>query len=326
MGFLFVGAVEEGWLTLNALLESPSHRAAISDIVTLTEEKGRSLSGFRSFDGLAKAHGVALHKIDHIRSPESARLIRRLQPELIIVVGWTQLLGEEVLSIPPNGCIGLHTTLLPRHRGRAPIPWAIIKGLGKTGNTLFYFTPGVDDGDIIGQKSFYITLEDTADSVYRKATRAGIDLLFEHWEGLAGRTAPRSRQDASQVDYWGKRTPEDGRIDWSLPARNIHDLIRGVTHPYPGAFTFHRGVKLLIWKSSLLGEKELDLDIAPGVVLDADPYSQGLVVGTGQGALMITEGQWPGGEPTNAWRLHQERAIDIGDAFESHSGQDGAAS
>ncbi len=319
MRIVFMGAVEEGWLTLQAILQDPARRRDFSAIVTLREDKGRRLSGYRSFHDLGRGHGLPVHEIDHVRSPEAIALLRRLSPDLLIVVGWTQLLSDEALRIPPLGSVGLHTTLLPKHRGRAPIPWAIIKGLGKSGNTLFFLTPGVDDGDIIGQKSFYLALDDDAESVYRKATQSGIDLLLEHLEGLKTGTAPRRPQNRGQVDVWPGRRPEDGLIDWDRSALEIHNLIRGVTRPYPGAFTFHRGRKLLIWKSRLLGSAELDLDVRPGAILDDAPYSGAFVAGAGDTPLLITEVEREGEAPCSGHEFMLLEDVRPGETFDNEA-------
>ncbi len=315
MNILMIGAVEEGWMVFNEVLSNENYKKHVAAIITIDEEDTSKISGFRSFDGLAEKFNIPFYKIKHIRTPEAYELIKSLNPDLIMVMGWSQLVGDDVLALPPLGSIGLHTTLLPRHRGRAPVPWAIIKSLGRSGNTLFYFTPGVDNGDIIAQKHFYITLDDTAQTVYDKATRAGIDLVMEYLPAILEGTAPKIKQDEALADHWPKRRPKDGLINWSAPALEIHNLIRGVTHPYPGAFTFINGKKLLIWESHLLGAYELGFEPLPGKIHDQAIYETGIIVGCGDTAILISKVQLEGEEEQSALEFINTANIEIGALF-----------
>ena len=315
MKIVMIGAVEEGWIVFNEVLKHSEYNNDVTAIITIDEEDTSKISGFRSFDGLAATYNKPFYKIKHIRTPEAYELIISLEPDLIMVMGWSQLVGDDVLSLPKYGCIGLHTTLLPRHRGRAPVPWAIIKNLGKSGNTLFYFTPGVDNGDIIAQKHFYITLDDTAQTVCDKATQAGVDLVMENLPRIKNGTAPRIKQDESISDHWPKRRPKDGLINWENRALEVHNLIRAVTHPYPGAFTFLNGKKILVWESHLLGSDELGFDIIPGKILDKAIYENGFIVGTGSGAVLISKVQTEGDEEMSGMDFMNKFSIETGLTF-----------
>jgi methionyl-tRNA formyltransferase len=317
MKILMIGSVEEGWKIFNEVLKCPEHNIDVVAIITLDEEKDTSLiSGYRSFEDLASSYNKPLYKIKHIRTAESYALIKSLGPDLIMVMGWSQLVSDDVLEIPKYGCIGLHTTLLPRHRGRAPIPWAIIKGLGKSGNTLFYFTPGVDNGDIIAQAHFYITLKDTAASIYAKATRAGIDLVIQNLPLIKSGSAPRIAQDESISDHWPKRKPKDGLINWNSSSMELYNLIRGVSHPYPGAYTFYEDKKLFFWAADLVSEEELEFDIIiPGKILDEARYEEGFIVGTNDGVILITSVQMEGEEEISGFEFLKRNNIIIGFVF-----------
>lgn len=320
MNIVLVGAVDEGLRAFQAILEQEEHREDIKAIVTLKTERHLQVSGYQSFDALADKFSKPIYKINHIRDRESYELFHALNPDLIIVIGWSQLLGDDILSLPRLGTIGLHTTLLPRHRGRAPIPWAIIKGLGKSGNTLFYFTPGVDNGDIIGQEHFYITLSDTARSVYAKASRAGVDLVLKYLPQIKTGLAPRIRQDESIADHWLRRRPEDGLIDWNRSATDIHNLIRGVSHPYPGAFSFIGGTKVFFWESNLLSPQELFLNVEAGAILDEARYEDGFIIGSGDGSpLLITSVQLEGKPPVSGLSFLRTHGIKIGSCFSNQA-------
>jgi methionyl-tRNA formyltransferase len=172
-----------------------------------------------------------------------------MEPDVIIVCGWQQLVGEEILRIPSGGTIGFHSSLLPRYRGRAPVNWALIRGEKKTGVTMFYCDAEADAGDIIAQRSFPILMNDTCGTVYRKAARAVRRLIHEYGPRIVDETAPRIPNDSRNHRCWPERRPEDGRIDWNRGALGTHNWIRALTHPYPGAFTYCRGRKYFVWGS-----------------------------------------------------------------------------
>jgi methionyl-tRNA formyltransferase len=319
MRTIFIGSVEEGWHSLKALLENDEALRDIEAIITIDETENEKISGYKSFKDLSQKFNKTLYNIKHIRLDESFELIKSLKPDLIVIIGWSQLVDERVLKLPPLGCVGLHSTLLPKHRGRAPIPWTIIKNIGRSGNTLFYLTPGIDDGDIIGQKTFYITMEDTAKTVYHKVTQAGIDLLLEFYPQIKNGSAPRIKQTESAIDYWPKRTPKDGLIDWNQSALEIFNLIRALSDPYPGAFTFIKGEKVIINSSSLLNQNEIDLIPAPGEIADYSPYDEGILVGTGNGILLIKNLKNASGNVESAYSFVKNNKIKIGDYFENYS-------
>jgi methionyl-tRNA formyltransferase len=289
---VFIGAVEEGWQILKAILEVPEHRRDLCGIVTLTESKHEGVSGVRSFDDLADYYEIPLYKIEHINELDSITFLSNLDPDLLLVFGWSQLLSGDVLKIPRLGTLGLHSSLLPKHRGRSPIPWAIIKGLKETGNTLFYLDEGVDSGDIIGQISFEITLDDNATTLYDKSVQSGVDLVLGYLHDIKLEKAPRIPQDHSKADYWPKRGTKDSLIHWELSTIDIYNLIRGATHPYPGAFTFDRNEKLTVWAAKLpSGDEHLEdfKPSKPGTIISVK--SNGIEVATGDGYLSITQVQ-----------------------------------
>lgn len=180
------------------------------------------------------------------------KFIQRLKPDLIWVTDYRYLLPKTILSIPKLGSVNLHPSLLPEYRGRAPINWAILKGEQQIGVTAHFLDEGVDTGDII--KQIPLTLDKDQDvshalkeliPLYQTLTSDVIDFF------RAG-DVPRQTQSISQGSIFRARTPEDGRIDWSRPAKEINNLVRAVTSPYPGAFTSCKTTKIYIWKSKVL--------------------------------------------------------------------------
>jgi len=178
--------------------------------------------------------------------------IAKWQPDVLLALGWYFMIPRRVRKSVPLGCVGIHASLLPKYRGGAPIPWAIINGETESGVTFFYFSDGIDDGDIIAQKRFSIEKKDDVAMVYKKATSTSIEILQEYLPMLATNTAPRIQQDHNQATNFPQRSPEDGLIDWSWDAKRIRDFIRAQTHPYPGAFTYIRGKKVTIWDADVI--------------------------------------------------------------------------
>ena len=178
----------------------------------------------------------------------------------------------------------MHPTLLPKHRGRAPLPWAIIYGLKKTGVTMFHIDLEADNGDIIGQEEVPIDIKDDAMSLYKKTLDAHVSLMRRYFPLLAQKKAPRIKQDESRASFWPKRVPGDGIVDWNTGATHLYDWVRALSDPYPGAFTFYGDKKIILWKA-VVAEANNSGGV-PGTILGVD--SGGLLVLTGEGALRLT--------------------------------------
>jgi methionyl-tRNA formyltransferase len=223
--------------------------------------------------------------------PETVGLISNLKPDVVFVFGLSQLIPKEILGIPPMGCIGTHPALLPRNRGRHPLIWAIIEGLRESGLTFFYLDEGTDSGDILWQKSFVISPDDDAGTLYKKIKHLAGEALAEILPKLSAGKTPRFPQDHRMATYWRKRTDIDGEIDWTASGTKTHALIRALTRPYAGAHTFLDGHKMIIWRSSLqevtVHMNEPLTATRPGQIVEVKPDS--LLVRTGDGFLKIIE-------------------------------------
>lgn len=189
---------------------------------------------------------------DKITTSYYLRYLEHWHPDLLLVLGWYYLIPRKVRESALLGCAGIHASLLPKYRGGAPIPWAIINGEKETGVTFFHMDDGVDSGDIIAQGSFAIEESDNCATVYEKATLASIKILREYLPRIAMGTAPRIPQNQDKATYFPLRRPEDGLIDWSWSAKRIRDFVRAQTHPYPGAFTYIEGKKVIIWDAEVM--------------------------------------------------------------------------
>jgi methionyl-tRNA formyltransferase len=232
---------------------------------------------FSSVRELADQHGIPYLTSD-ISLTENVERVRAIAPDFIFSFYYRNMIKPEVLEIPVKGALNLHGSYLPRYRGRVPVNWAVINGETETGATLHYMIEKPDAGDIVAQEKIEIAFNDTAHDVFGKVTDAAVTIIERAWPELREGVAGRIPMDLNAGNYCGGRKPENGRIDWSRPATHIYNLIRGVTHPYPGAFTFLDNKKVIIWSA-----RPVDGSGAPGHILSQHP----LTVGTGSGALEI---------------------------------------
>ena len=229
-----------------------------SSIITLNDDISRLKSGRIYLDDFSAHTGTPLFKIRHINDEQSIELLSSLEPDWIVIIGWSQIASEQVLAIPKYGCIGAHPTLLPQGRGRASIPWAILKGLEYTGVTLFKLDKGVDTGPIVGQHRIRLTHDESATSLYTKVSKAHQSLVVEYWPRIKENKVKLFRQDSNLATYWPARRPNDGLIDPSMSAAEIDLLVRATTRPYPGAYYQDTQYRVTIWRGNLKKPSEAD--------------------------------------------------------------------
>jgi methionyl-tRNA formyltransferase len=259
--------------------------AEIVGVVTLPGPIDPNRSGQCSFDEVAAGLGAVLHETSDVNSEESMEAVRALDPELIFVVGWSQLVRDPFIALASEGVFGMHPTLLPRHRGRAPIPWAILTGLARTGVTLFEIVDATpDSGSIVGQVRLDVASDETATTLFARIADAHVELTRALVPRLLARTAPRIPQDLSRASSWPKRAPADGIIDWETRAPYLYDWVRAQTRPYPGAFTFLGEEKVIVW-----GARPIELTEAAPAGTIVDVRADGPVVACGEGALVLEE-------------------------------------
>jgi methionyl-tRNA formyltransferase len=294
---VFFGTAELACPSLSALASSPDF-AVVAVVTQPDRPKGRSLQLQPS-----PVKGVALDRQLPVFQPERARdplfldALRPLQPSLGVVVAYGQILPKALLEIPPHGFVNVHTSLLPKYRGAAPIQWAIANDDAETGVTIMKIDEGLDTGEILRQQTTPIHATDNAPTLHDRLAEMGAALLQATIGDLiAGRITPRQQSEAGAC-YARKITKEDGRIDWSLPARAIWNRLRAFT-PWPGAYTFlpagARPQLLKIWNAEVT---ELAGD-PPGQILTAGP--EGIIVACGGQGLRILELQLEGGRRLTA--------------------------
>ena len=206
---------------------------------------------FGSVAALAKENNIAVITPEDPNSPELIARIRSLAPDFLFSFYYRRMLKPALLAIAARGAYNMHGSLLPSFRGRAPVNWAVIKGATETGATLHEMVEKPDAGRLVDQQAVAIGPDDIAIDVFHKVTAAAETVLARCLPGLIAGTAVLTAQDLSRGSYFGGRKPEDGRIDWTQDAKAIHDLVRGVAPPYPGAFATLGGHSLRILRTRL---------------------------------------------------------------------------
>ncbi len=249
MSSVLIGSVGSSEIVLEAMVRTGF---PINCVFSVDEKYSKNISGYVPIHETAKRYGIPYKKFHKINDEENVEKIREIGPDYIFVIGLSQLVGEEIIDLAKKGVVGYHPAPLPKMRGRAVVVWQILLGVHATKCSMFMIDAGMDSGDILGQEDYYIEDTDYAEDVGRKigaATERLAEKVLK--EMLEGKLKP-VKQNEDEATYCLKRTPEDGKIDWTEPVSDIHRLIRAVSRPYPGAFSLYDGVHpLIIWRAEV---------------------------------------------------------------------------
>jgi methionyl-tRNA formyltransferase len=207
--------------------------------------------------------GIPVFQPERIKRPEAQAHLAGLEPEIMVVVGYGQIIPQWVIDLPPRGIVNVHASLLPKYRGAAPVQWAIVNGETKTGVTTMQIDAGLDTGDIMQSRETGIGPEETAIELGERLAAMGADLLVETLDGLERDLITPQPQDAALASYAPVLKKEDGVISWTAPASAIHNRVRGLL-PWPGAYTRFRGQRLHIWRARVAAERT---DMPPGRIV-----------------------------------------------------------
>lgn len=257
----FVGAENVGKATLERLFDTGLN---IVGVITASEKLRDEVADWVSFDDLLAERDIDYHEVLDSNTQEFVDIIEDIDPSVIFVISWSFIIPSEVIDRTENGVVGLHYSLLPERRGGAPLNWALIDGLEKSGVTLFYLSDDLDEGDIIAQREFDIAPDDTVRDLLDKVVEISPELVAEYAEDIVERTAPRKPQDDSKATYTPARSPEDSRIDWDQSVEDIYNFVRALTPPYPPAFTVVDGYRMVIPSARFDGERmEIEVHFEP---------------------------------------------------------------
>ena len=314
MRIVFMGTGEIGLPTLDWLIATPKHEVVAvvtqpdkpvgrKQILTPPETKVHAIQA-----------GIPVLQPDRLR--HHADELRAFGADVFVVVAYGQILSQEVLDIPPQGCLNIHTSLLPKYRGAAPIQAAIREGDAESGVTIMFMDAGLDTGDILLQDAFTLAPDETGGSLHDKLAERAPAALEQALDLIATGHPPRMPQDESQATHIGKLTRTDGRIDWSKTATEIDCLIRSYT-PWPGTFTTlklgDQPKQLKIHRAK--NQPNAEVCPAPGTIVSAD--NDGILVACGQGTLRLTEVQIEGGKRLSAADFLRGHAVEGGSVLGS---------
>nr|WP_321530546.1 methionyl-tRNA formyltransferase [uncultured Desulfuromonas sp.] len=303
---VFMGTPDFALETLHGLIESGVQMVGVYTQPDRPKGRGKKLAAPPVKD-LALEHDIPVFQPQKLRDEEAVKQLRSLSPDLIVVVAYGQILPQAVLDIPKYGCINVHASLLPRHRGAAPINKAIVDGDPTTGVTTMMMDVGLDTGDMLVKKSLSIHPDETAGQLHDRLAPLGREAMDETLARLCAGTLSREKQDDSLSTYASMMKKEDGCIDWRKEARQIHNLVRGLD-PWPGAYTLLDGQTLKLAKTRCVeGQGE------PGQVLEA--CGETVIVACGQGALQLGALQLPGKKMLSAADFLRGRGLEKGNVL-----------
>lgn len=277
-----------------------------------TRPQQDDISDQTSFEEFTARTDADLHRVSSVNSDEVKAQLRGYEPELLFVVGWSRLVDSEVIDMASTASLGMHPAPLPRGRGRAPIAWTLIKGLEKTQLSFFHLAEEADAGDLVGQQSIAIAKTDDAQRLYEKTVQAGRKLIREYYPEFESGTVPATPQNEDRATWWPKREPHHGLIDWRQSQMAIYNWIRGQTRPYPGAFSYLNGRKVIIWSAHVPNRETTYVE--PGEIRGID--DQAVSIGTWEGSIEVTEIQVGDDPPRPGAALCREYPFEVGDVFE----------
>jgi len=226
------------------------YRVRVALVVTHRDNPNETI-WFDSVEKLAHWHGIPVITPDDPNTPEVVAQIAAAQPDFLFSFYYRNMLKKPLLDLPKRGAYNMHGSLLPKYRGRVPVNWAVIHGETETGATLHAMNEKPDNGAVVSQQAVPILINDTAKEVFDKVTVAAEIALHRVLPALLVGRAPHVGQDLSQGAYFGGRKPEDGRIDWQGGAAAIHNFVRALSRPYPGAFADVGGKRIILWRTVL---------------------------------------------------------------------------
>lgn len=305
MRILFMGTPEFAVEQLKRLVETGHEICGVFTQPDKPKNRGMKMT-FSPVKEYALTHGLEVYQPTKMRDGNALAIVRELQPELIVVAAYGRILPEDILTLPPFGSINVHSSVLPKYRGAAPINWAILDGQKETGVTIMYMTGDLDAGDIVCSKKTDILPDEDAQELTHRLALLGADALEDAIEKIADGTAVRTPQDHSASTYAPMLSKDLSPMDWTRSAQALHDQVRGLI-PWPCASMELGGKKVKVFKTRMGGE----INAAAGTILTAG--KQGLEIACGDGhSLWILELQAEGGKRMMSADYLRGHPVEIG--------------
>lgn len=313
MRIVFMGTPEFSVPALKALVQAGHQVAGVVTQPDKPKGRGKAIQ-VTPVKAAAQELGIPVYQPAKVRDPEFIKILQQINPDVIVVEAFGQLIPPAILDLPPYGCINIHASLLPRYRGAAPIQWAVIDGEKESGVTTMKMDPGLDTGDMLEKAVVPLDPEETGGSLHDKLMEAGAKLILSTLEKAEKGTLVPVPQTDEGTCYARRLTKELGDICWQDPAVKIERLIRGL-NPWPSAFTCWKGKILKIWRAQVISDEQGQYSqILPGQVAQADGHR--LLVQTGDGLLSLQELQLEGKKRMDVESFLRGCPIAAGDVFE----------
>ncbi len=306
MKIVFMGTPDFAVPSLDILVKSGYEVAAVVTQPDKPKGRGNKLTP-PPVKEYALNNNIPVLQPEKVKTGTFAQQLREIAPDLLVTVAYGRILPQEVLDIPPYGCVNVHGSLLPKYRGAAPIQWSVINGDSITGITTMYTDIGMDTGDMLLKREVEIGINETAGELHDKLSIIGAEVLLETLKELEKRTLVRIPQPAYEATYVTMISKETGRIDWSKTMEQIHNLVRG-TDPWPGAYTFYKGERMRVWKTEY---SNIEKASKPGEIIEVK--KEGILVGTGKGNIMLKEIQFDSGKRLKVEQYLAGHSIDKGE-------------
>lgn len=309
MKIIFMGTPEIAVTALEKLIDSDHEILAVVTQPDRRRGRGKKIS-YSPVKEIALKYGINVLQPEKARDPEFIEKLKSLEPDLIVVEAYGQILNKELLDIPKKGCINIHVSLLPKYRGAAPINWAIINGEKETGVSIMYMDEGLDTGDVIEAESFKITDDMTAGDLHDIMMEKGANLMIKVVDDIDRGLAKATKQDHSLHSYAPMMDKYTGHLDFNKSAQDLHNLVRGV-NPWPSAWVRLADKNIKVWKTKALEKQSNE---KAGTILRVD--RDGIEVACSKGILLLEEIQLPGKRNMPVGEFIKGNKINVGEIFE----------
>jgi methionyl-tRNA formyltransferase len=313
MVIVFFGTPQFAVPTLEALLASRHHVPLVVTQPDKRRDRGQKITD-APVKASARAHNVPVLQPERLRDPDVADVLRRYAPDLAVVAAYGKLIPGDLLTLPRLGMINVHASLLPKYRGAAPVHRAIMEGEGETGVTIMRMVEALDAGDMLAKSVRTIGTDDTSEQLEQALAHDGARLLLEVLDQFEAGTVRAEPQDESASTYAPRLRKEEGRIDWTQPARRIHDQVRGL-YPWPHAYSYLDGARVIVWRTAVIRLKADSTPVTPGTIVDVT--RDAIEVATGDGLIALTEVQAEGRRPMRTRDFLAGRPVRPGTKFGS---------